>query len=312
MNQSMSDTENKFDILYRPDLELDKSYFADGKLDTSKAAISTTTSETETQNMQAQIESLKQLLLFIPGEIRSQTESILNLVHFLLIITEGPDGDADDNTYQITKPDSNPGTNNDAVNQFFKDHTPVTILKENLTDDAKIKRHYSNSTLEITRFYLNRLGDILASYHSQLLLNPKAANYLEENYKTGLTDYKNYVAHSILQTLLKSQQEKISKMRLYQKLYNEKQSLTILKSLEYSKLTLIKTIGNAPKDPKLYYKHIQTIETEKKRLEKKMFEYYRYLDSSLDVLENCLSMHLTEGIAKAELHEINNIKESSQ
>lgn len=308
----MSDTENKFDILYRPDLELDKSYYADGKLDTSKIAVSTTTSETETQNMQAQIESLKQLLLFIPGEIRSQTESILNLVHFLLIITETSDGDADDNTYQITKPDSNPGTNNDAVNQFFKDHTPVTILKENLTDDAKIKRHYSNSTLEITRFYLNRLGDILASYHSQLLLNPKAANYLEENYKTGLTDYKNYVAHSILQTLLKSQQEKISKMRLYQKLYNEKQSLTILKSLEYSKLTLIKTIGNAPKDPKLYYKHIQTIETEKKRLEKKMFEYYRYLDSSLDVLENCLSMHLTEGIAKAELHEINNIKENSQ
>lgn len=308
----MSDTEKKIDILYRPDLGIPKSYYADGKLNDSEITTSDTVIKTEIDDVKVQIESLKQLLLFIPGEIRSQTESILNLVHFLLIITEEPDGDANDNVYEITKPDSNPGINNDAVNEFFKDHTPITILKENLTDEAKVKRHYSNSTLEITKFYLNKLGDILASYHSQLLLNPKAATYLEENYQTGLTDYKNYVAHGILQTLLKSQQEKMSKMRLYQKLYNEKQSLTILKSLEYSKLTIIKTIGNAPKDPKLYYKHIQTIETEKKRLDKKMFEYYRYLDSSLDILENCLNMHLTEGIAKAELHEINSIKEDNQ
>lgn len=311
----MSDTENKINILYRPDLGIPKNYYSDGKINYPIIKeIDSNTSSTP-QDLQNQIESLKQSLLFIPSEIRPQTESILNLVYFLLTITDAPDGNEEDNTYDIIKPDTDSSIVNNttpdinsSVDHFFKDHKPVTILKQTTTDDTKIKRYYSNSMLEVTRFYISKLGDILASYHAQLFANPQATNYLEEVYKTSLTDYKNYVAHSILQTLLKSQQEKISKMRLYQKLYNKKQSLTLLKSLEYSKLTLLKLMGNAPKDPKLYYKHIQTIETEKKRLDKKMFEYYRYLDSSLEVLDNCLNMHLTEGIAKAELHKINDIK----
>lgn len=332
----MDDLDNKNNILYRPDLELSKNYYADGKLNYLETQEDTSKVEITSENLQEQIELIKRSLLFVPGAIRPQTESILNLVYFLLIIIDKVDGDKDDVIYEIIKPETNPGiiegdtitepkpdinTDNKLdieeeikipIDSFFKDHKPVTVLKQDITEEVKIKRNYSNSTLEITKFYISKIGDVLATYHAQVFANPQIIDYLEEVYKTSLVDYKDYVAHSILQTLLKSQQEKISKMRLYQKLYNQKECLTILKSLEYSKLTLLKMTGNAPKDPKLYYKHIQTIETEKKRLEKKMFEYYRYLDSSLDILNSCLNMHLTEGIAKAELHKINDIKETNK
>ena len=305
----------KNSILYRPSLQVPKDYYADGFLNYPENENLSNTQPVRPQDLITQIETLQKILLFIPGAIRPCVESILDLVRFLLILIEPLDSETEDDLYEITTPDDapeirpgegttlNPDTDLDKI--FSNGHKPSVILREQATEEAKIERNYSRSTLDISLYYIDRLSGLLTDYHSRLLKNSKLQSVLEDVYKEPLLDYSDAVAHSILQTLLKSQKEKDNKLRLYQKLYNEKESLTLLKSLEYSKLTLLKTTGHAPKNPYLYYKYVQTMESEKNKLNKKLFEYYRYLDSSLDALETCLNLHLTEAIAKIELYEIN-------
>ena len=310
--------DNKQSILYRPSLEVPKSYYADGVIEPKEEQeIIKQTPLKPSQNLIDQIESLQRTLLFVPDAITPCIESILNLVRFLLILIDDlyEESDENDNEYEITTPSNRPNIipgdsttiapDIDLDDIFSNEHKPSVIIRNQITDEVKIKRNYSRSTYDISAFYIEKLNNILADYHTQLMVQPELKQVLEIIYKDPLLDKENYLAHSIMQALLKSQKEKQDKMRLYQKLYNEKESITVLKSLEYSKLTLLKSMSHQPKNPRLYYKHIQMIESEKNKLDKKLFEYYRYLNSSLILLEECLNLHITEAIAKVELNKIN-------
>lgn len=310
--------DNKQSILYRPSLEVPRSYYADGIIEPKEEQELIKQAPLESSNdLIKEIESIKKTLLFLPSAIRLCTESILNLVHFLLILIEDnyEESDAEDENYEITtpsdKPSIVPGDNSvipphiDLDDIFSTEHKSPIIIREQITEKIKINRSYSRSTYDISVYYIEKLKNILTDYHNQLLIQKELKQVLNTKYNEPLLDQENNLAHSILQTLLKSQHEKESKMRLYQKLYNEKEGLTLLKSLEYSKLTLLKNVDAAPTHMKLYYKHMQMLESEKNKLDKKLFEYYRYLDSSLILLQDCLNLNITEAIAKVELNKIN-------
>lgn len=294
------DIEQIKSILYKPYFNIPSTYETQSQFEQTVVTPSEEYIENKTDELEKQIVTVEKKLIFVPGEMKNSTQSILDLVKFFLILVKDDyDEGQDKNEEDIIITENDPDSKWDTI--FPDKHKPTQVSVQRLSKEQSLKYDYASNTVDVMTTYITELDEILTQYLCKIVTKPQSILFIDSYYNTKLDDYNNGTAHNILQSLIKSQQAKFSKMRMYNKLFNENEGLCLLKSLEYSKMSVLKQQLNMPKEEYLLFKHKQMLFAEKEKLDKKHYEFYRYLNSSLKLMEECLSLNFTEALSKYEL-----------
>lgn len=287
------------EILHRPNFEIPKHYETDGRISHYSETNISPEKFQPTKELIKEIDALKPIVRFVPDAVAKAINTSLDLVRFFLILVEDTPVIEDETI--ITEEDNE----DDDYNKYFPDNPPhIVIDKGHHRPEQIIESKYYQTIVDISQKYLVQIKDVYMNYNLLLLNKPELLEVLPLVFEGDLS-HQPLEIQNIGHALLKSQQAKEANLRLSSKLYNEIQALNVLKSLEYSKLSLIRLSKQTPQDAILAYKHKQVVAQEERRMERKYYETYRYLDSSIKLIEDCLNQHATEAYAKLALKNAN-------
>lgn len=279
-------------ILYKPYFHIPKNYHTEKNFYPTLPTIEQESSEKKEPTALDEIESIENLIPFIPGKMQDSVKSILNLVYFFLVLVEKINPDKGKETIIITKPDP-PNPIPPYYKLIFPDKMePNRVITHVPNEALKIECDYAKNVLDVSTYYLKKLKEILAHFLYKIIADPQIAPFVSEYTLNGHPLTKE--EHLLFQNFLKTNQQKQSQIRLYNKLFNERESITLLKSIEYSKTSLLRNVQETFEDATLYLHHKQILMQEKNVFDKKQYEYYRYLNGSLSLLEECLDLQLKE------------------
>lgn len=311
------------DIFYRPNLKKEQSFYTDGRIDKNLKvdSIKNVTIKKTVSSMKNDIQEIKKILVLVPGEIKRPISSVLLSVEFLLTLidTEKYDtitssGDKDYIISENEQPDYKPVTSTSVSDLLSKNYSSKKIDTDQVSKMERVKRNYYKSLCSISNHYIDALKQSLTEYNINIInnigLSEEEVSILEKNFTTSYddltTEVKKDIGH-IADYLNKSKVIKSQKLRLYNKLFNDNLSLTHVKSLELSKELLMRYCQKQKTNDYDFDTTLMSqVISEEAKLNKKLQEYYKYLNSSVILVDECLKLHAKEGILKKK---INNEKE---
>lgn len=308
------------DIFYRPNLQRQQSYYSDGDIEDTQlpSLVSVQPVQKTVTALKRNIEDIKKVLILVPGEMSKPISSVLLSVEFLLTLIDTDkydevlsSGDKDYIVSENERPDYKPVTTISVSDLLSKNYSSKKIDTDQLSKIERVKRDYYKSLCSIANYYMDQLKQSLTEYNVNIINNLGLAeedlNFLEKNFTSSYNELvkeldKN-VGH-IADYLNKSRIIKDQKLRMCNKLFNDRQSLTHVKSLELSKELVLRYCQNE-KTNDYDFDTILVAQTilEENKLDKKLQEYYKYLNSSVILVDECLKMHVKEGILKKKLED---------
>lgn len=227
----------------------------------------------------------------------------------------------DDADIVITTPEVDEDAENEMNNSLlFSDVVPTVQIKTMPKDKIKlINRKYCVTLLEITKDYINELKKVTTQYFmdvGMLMLehDKKTIDFLEKRYSYKTTDLKNKDLHHVSDFLIKSQIVRNQKQRMMEKLINEEESLNKIKACEVARELNIRYSKEEYRNNTVYHDLFSNMSLKESRLsyEQKMdnnlYELYKYMNSSVILLDECLRLYMREAQAKSILIKEEGIK----
>lgn len=308
------------DIFYRPNLQKQQSYYSDGDIEDTQlpSLVSTQPVQKTVTALKRNVEDIKKVLILVPGEMSKPISSVLLSVEFLLTLIDTDkydevlsSGDKDYIVSENERPNYKPVTAISVSDLLSKNYSSKKIDTDQLSKIERVKRDYYKSLCSIANYYMDQLKQSLTEYNVNIINNLGLAeedlNFLEKNFTSSYNELvkeldKN-VGH-IADYLNKSRIIKDQKLRMCNKLFNDRQSLAHVKSLELSKELVLRYCQNE-KTNDYDFDTILVAQTilEENKLDKKLQEYYKYLNSSVILVDECLKLHVKEGILKKKLED---------
>lgn len=304
------------DIFYRPQLEIPESFHTDGAMPHTvsippAAETQTQTSVTLTYLKDTCKKALKSLIT-LPVPIRQPIETGLFTVQFVLTLIP-------ENKYENIKKPIAP--ENIHITEYTPHETETTHTKpfedvlSNIfgaqkieyvtkTDSERIDYKYYASICNIIEDYLDKVNCALAKYHTELVTQV-GFDHLELAQRHYVADYNTIVETlgkdegNISDLLVRQNALRNQKLRLLNKLCNERTSITHIKSCELSRL-LLHRYYNIQKNNDYFHDVtlMQQIKDEESKLDKKIAQFYKYLNTSITLADECLALYAYEAIAK--------------
>lgn len=318
--------EDKRNIFYQPDLRLEKHYETEGKFEDKGSYIKTTESEVQTiPSLIKEIETLKKALIFVPDPIKKVIDTMLITLHFILILaddekitedlTKDKDSIINGNTVgdliiiEHKKTEFEDDDEEEVPDGFFnKRFRSKKITTERLTLADKINRKYYKGVFSISNSYLDKIKSVLNNYNVNLIssIPIKDLEILEKSYTLSYDQLVEQLGEEkghLSDFLVKTEKVRHQKERMLHKLFNDEKSLVLIKKCELSRSLLCRyydkeKTGDFLQDSIL----MQQIKGEEMRLDQNINQLYRYLNSSIVLTDECLSLYLREGIIKDNLN----------
>ena len=282
------------------------------------------------------IVSLKTTITQLPEDVLPAIKNSLNLITFIFIQIdpdiidddkndnddEEEDDDIDIPTYPnidltedpdlvITKPDKIDTSNEDDEYDFLvNDNVPVADINKVINDEIKlVDKYYSGSYLEITKDFINQLNQAINQYYidmAQVIKNSDETTFdsFKTPYSYKTTDLKDKNLQHISDYIIKSQIVRNQKTRMYNKLFNKAEALNKIKACEGCKELYQRYLKEEKRSNNDFIDVMSNMTLEQSKLiyEKKLYEnlyeLYKYLNSSVIILEECLNLYTKEARAK--------------
>jgi len=227
----------------------------------------------------------------------------------------------DDSDIVITEIDDEDDDDDEMENSIlFSDVVPNVIIKTIPKDKIKlINKTYCVTLLEITKDYINELKKVTTQYFmdmGMLIMEHDKLNidFLEKKYTYKTTDLKSKDLQHVSDFIIKSQIVRNQKQRLMDKLINEEESLNKIKACEVARELSIRYAKEEYRNNTVYHDLFSNISLKESRLsyEQKMdnnlYELYKYMNSSVILLDECLRLYMREAQAKSILIKEEGIK----
>lgn len=327
-------------ILYRPNLSLPKRYDTDGYVEPYRDSISyseetNVTKEELLADIAEEILSLQNVAVQLPDEMQPAINTMLNTLQFIFIQIdpdyipetnkdstdkESAEEDSDIVITETDDEDDDEGTNEMAKSLLFSDVVPKVTIKTIPKDKIKlINKTYCVTLLEITKDYINELKKVTTQYFmdmGMLIMEHDKLNidFLEKKYTYKTTDLKSKDLQHVSDFIIKSQIVRNQKQRLMDKLINEEESLNKIKACEVSRELSIRYAKEEYRNNTVYHDLFSNMSLKESRLsyEQKMdnnlYELYKYMNSSVILLDECLRLYMREAQAKSILIKEEGIK----
>ena len=309
------------DIFYRPHLQIPESFHTDGNPPrVTSIPSSDTTPSQDTQSLTFLKDACKKLLkslVTLPVPLRKPIETGLLTVQFMLTLIPEKD-------FENIKKDTPPDTIHIIEHPPHEDETIHTKPIEDVLSDIfgsqeiayitksdieRINYRYYASLYDIMEDYIEKVKRALAEYNTTLLsqIDFENLDIAEKRYIADcqtLTQALGEDEGNISDLLVRQNAVKYQKLRLLNKLCNERISLTHIKSCELSRLLLVRYY-NIKKNNHYFHDAalMQQIKTEVVKLDQKIEQLYKYLNTSVILVNECLMLHAHEAIAKQYLQD---------
>lgn len=308
---------NKNSILYRPKLDYEKSYKTTGTISTNTNNYnidSDSTRDNPVDNLKDRLADIKDSVSILPKEIKDLIAPQLIGVG-VLINTIDPETIPDNmpvpskTTIDVISIDPNLDPDDPFANTII-DIPDVTV---NTTDPAKyIEQQYYYDMASIINDYLDKINQIIKTWvsaNTQILMNIGFDKIDEINkvYNQSITDLNNIDLAHLSDIIHKSQIMRDQKMRLYKKLYDVDSMVMNIRmcliAYQYRMRYVVEKFTNTEDLVDMFSNDLLSASnTSSENKYKDSFKnLYKYLNSSVISISECLNMLTTESYAKANL-----------
>ena len=303
-------TLNKNNIFYIPKIEYDKSYETEGSI---KKSISNTNSNTNTNtiiDLNNKINSCIVSLYLIPDDLKELVLKPLQVIQKVV-------GDMPDDVTTIKPYEEEVVVNNNAVisnpnvypeEVFDNDDDIFSITITNNDKVEVIKKQYNFDLSSVIEDYVNQLNEAVKTYTTSLLLSFKDLNtelfdVVLKTYEVNTGDISRDYKH-LSDAIIRSQIARGMKQKLYLKLYDIDKTINHIRSCKAGVEQRIRYYEEEYYDDSTFNEALSNKLLGQSRImydnkyKQNFFNLYKYLNSSVSLLKDCLNMFLTEAHAK--------------
>lgn len=319
-------------ILYRPKLGIHKRYNTDGEIEPIIDYQELTVEEKKEEQLVEvanQILAIKDVMSQLPADMMPIINTMINTLEFIFVQidpeyipdTTNPGGEPDiDPDIVITKPEEEEDEIPDEDKWLYSDVVPNIVIKTIPQDKIKlINKVYCGTLLEITKDYISTLKKTTNQYYIDIGMligehKQSGLSFAEKKYTYKSSDLKNKNLQHVSDFIVKSQIVRNQKQRMMNKLINEEESLNKITACELSRELSLRYEKEQLKENNTYGDLFSNISLKESRLqyEQKMdnnlYELYKYLNSSVILLDECLRLYIREAQAKSILIKEEGIK----
>lgn len=311
----------------------------------SSSQNSTPSKEEELEQIADEILSLQQVAMQLPDEMQHTVNTMLNTLQFIFVQIDsdylpeknnngsgnsngsGSNSDMnvtdskDDADFEVSEVEEDEEAENEMANSLlFSNAIPKVKIKTIPKDKIKlINKRYCVTLLEITKDYINELKKVTTQYFmdmGMLMLehDKKNLDFLQKKYTYKTTDLKNKNLHHVSDFLVKSQIVRNQKQRLMDKLINEEESLNKIKACEVARELSIRYAKEDYRANNVYHDLFSNMSLKEskvsyeQKMENNLYELYKYMNSSVILLDECLRLYMREAQAKSILIKEEGIK----
>lgn len=317
--------EDKHLISYRPDLSIEKQYHTDGTLPEQHKSKTFIQTEDKLEDILEQtkenLETAKIIATRFPEEFKPAVDVFIKTLEFIYV-------HIDEEEYVKNKPDTETGVIIEPTEKpdyegdlGFKPSQVVDSIriKNRPIDKVKVANdNYYNALLDIVNSYYNRFREISSNYFMRLgmvlEMSPEEdLSFAEKKYEFVPIKINKDLYH-INDFIVRSQIQRDQLMRMNNKLFNSKASITHMKACESAKETLLRYLDQSYNNNENYGESFSnivlknTIVAYEEKLDYNLLQLYRYLKSSANLLEKTFEMYLDENQAKVILMKKEGIK----
>lgn len=319
------------DILYRPNLGYTKSYETTGAFSDDTTTTSTpSTDTTEVDTLQNDVDTIDAVLYSVPANVANSVRTVLSGVRDLIAAV---DPDAVSSTTPVsgttvvvttdetksTSPgdlvdsDSATPTNPDGIvlpdNIFSVTIPDINVSVTTITTDKIIPIEYDKTVMAIVSDFISNLKMAVTAY---------VTNITSAMADSGVTDFavlsREYVGTStklsqnlqhLSDMVIRSQIVRDQKTRLINKLFSPKETIVHLRSCQVARQLRERYYKESFTDNSTYLDVSRNVMLEESRVaydakyKENLYNLYKYLNSSVILISECLGMLAKESQAKA-------------
>ena len=304
--------KNKDNILYRPELDYDKKYDSIGSVEPSFENIG----EEEEDNsllddIIENIENIKQVLPLLTDEMQSIVNKPLAVVDKVIGDTDVPPGKPDPGNEQLIITTEKKEDDDDDVypETFFRDDDdPFEIIVKKKDNITYIKDSYNYDLTSIIADYIIKVNQVMNNYLNNIFqalkpLDVSLYSKVLENCNIHSSEVSKDYRH-LSDLIIRSQITRKMKIRMYNKLYNLDKSIAHIRNCKAGVEQRLRYYEAQYQDAKSYNDLLSNrfLENSRMMYDKKykqnFFNLYKYLNSSVILLEECFEMYINEAQAK--------------
>ncbi len=306
-------------INYKPSYGIRKRYNTDGVIEYYYPITNKVIEPTKVEKLvsiENQIESLKNTVNIFPLPMLPTINTIVNTLEFIFIqidpnyVIEEDEEDIDDPDTVLTWPEEPTESIPDEDTFLYSDVVPNVIVKSLPLDKIKlINKTYCGTLLEITKDYLKTLKESTSQYYIDLMnisgeTEKHNIHFATKKYNQGSSNLNNKDLQHMSDYVIKSQVIRDQKERMMRKLINEDESLCKITACEVARelsLRYEQEVFRNNNEVSDLFNNIILKESRlqyEKKLENNLYELYKYLNSSVILLDECLRLYIREARAK--------------
>lgn len=308
----MSERLDKHNILYRPQIDYDKKYDTVGYINNEDDIESEITKpSSQLEDLKDKIENINSLKPLLPDELNELIEKPLDSIGPVI-------GDIKDDPERIPSIEEiitvDPVIDKEEVEDiipegpFRRDDEPIKVEVSVFDKVEIIKKEYEYDLVSIVDDYLNKLNGSINKFMETVLslmkdfdikLYPKVISKYNGNAKDISTNLKH-----LSDLIIRSQISRNMKTRLYNKMFNVDKTITHIRMCKVGVQQRIRYYESSyeVKDSIDNVVSNRMLENSRMIYDKKYREnfinLYKYLNSSVMLLDECFNMYINEAQAK--------------
>lgn len=318
-------------INYRPQLGLDKNYVTDGFINNTQRPYSDSQSD-ETYNRYEDtydaIENMKLIANKLPDAVKPNVNTAINTIEFIFTqidpeLIEDPTEDSNNTTPDVGITTGQNDEDNEDDSEFDwlfttkTDNVIIDIKDQNVLQ--LINKQYCNLLFEISNDYITSFKRATSQYYADLgvimsEMKDTTLAFASSIYKLKTSNLSNTNLQHVSDYIIRSQIVRDQKQRMHNKLFSSQESLNRIKACEVARELYIRYMTETYR-PNISLSDLSSnmrLEEARLQYESKMqgnlFELYKYLNSSVILLDECLRLYINEAQAKSILIKEEGIK----
>lgn len=306
--------QDKDNILYYPELDYDKNYDSIGPLN-EENIIEDEEGESKPviDQLKDKVDAISKLDIFVPNDMKNIIKAPLNVIQIILPTLDNIDElpVRDKQTITVKKDDTTipevPPTIGD--NSFFRNEDdPYEIIQVNKDKVTVIKDKYQYDLVSVISDYTTKINDISNNYLQSIApllshLTAESRPKVLESYKVYTKDINKDYKH-LSDMIVRSQLTRKMKAKMYEKMFNIDRTIDHLRACKIALEQKVRYYEAAYQTDSSRTSAISNVLLENSRrlydqkYKQNFLNLYKYLNSSVIVLGECMELLINEIQAK--------------
>lgn len=303
---------DKLNILYQPDLDYDKHYDSEGDIDDVDESEDIENSEDEaSESLQSDIvDEIKTISTLLPEDMKDIINSPLAIIETLYDeIKDITDKPIIKEEFITTEEVTSNDNKSDIPEVFFRDDDdPFIITVKNKDKLTTIKEIYDYDLACIITDYTNKLKDSLNNYISSVLMSFKNLDVsmyskILDTYNLSTDKVSDDYKH-LSDLIIRSQITRQMNMRLYNRLFSIDKTISHIRACKIGVEQRLRYYSAEYQSESSFNDFVSNRFLENSRMmydekyKQNFFNLYKYLNSSVILINECFKLLINEAQAK--------------